>query len=478
MTTTPYRPASGRHHVVIVGAGFGGLFAAKKFKGKDVAVTIVDRTNHHLFQPLLYQVATGILSEGEIAPSIRQVVAEDDNIRVVKGEVRNIDIKEQQVTADLGGKSEVLAYDSLILAAGAGQSYFGNDHFAEFAPGMKSVDDALEIRARVTGAFERAEITSDPEERRRLLNFVVVGAGPTGVELAGQLAEMAHRTLRNEFREVDTNAARIILIDGGPQVLPPFGKRLGRKAARKLEDLGVEVVLNSLVTDVNREGVTYKDMKTGTETSIPSYAKIWSAGVAASPLGKHVAEQAGVEYDRAGRVMVNEDLTLGAYNNVYLIGDMINLKGLPGVAQVAMQGGQYAAKNIINEVENGASPEARAPFDYFDKGSMAIVSRFNAVVKINKAEVSGFIGWLMWLALHLLYLVGFRNRAIAAFSWGLNSVSRRRWQLVATRQQLHARNAINKLRTYEDEKGERSIEVRDNMKFGEGREDEPEAQAD
>ncbi|HEY4598677.1 NAD(P)/FAD-dependent oxidoreductase [Corynebacterium sp.] len=469
MTTNSLGPAGNRHHVVIIGGGFGGLFAAKKFKGKDIAVTIIDRTNHHLFQPLLYQVATGILSEGEIAPSIRQLMADDENVRVIKGEVRNIDIDGQNVTADLGGKEAVIEYDSLILAAGAAQSYFGNDHFAEFAPGMKSVDDALEIRARVTGAFERAEITSDPEERRRLLNFVVVGAGPTGVELAGQLAEMAHRTLAKEFREVDTNDARIILIDGSPQVLPPFGKRLGRKARRKLEDLGVEVVLNSLVTDVDREGVTYKNMKTGEESSIPSYAKIWSAGVAASPLGKHVADQAGVESDRAGRVMVNEDLTLGEHKNVFLIGDMINLNGLPGVAQVAMQGGQYAAKTIIDEIENGTSPEARAPFDYFDKGSMAIVSRFNAVVKINKAEVSGFIGWLMWLALHLLYLVGFRNRAIAAFSWGLNSVSRRRWQLVATRQQLHARNALNKLRKLEDEKGIRSLEVRDNLKFGEGR---------
>lgn len=469
MTTNSLGPAGKRHHVVIIGGGFGGLFAAKKFKGKDIAVTIIDRTNHHLFQPLLYQVATGILSEGEIAPSIRQLMADDENVRVIKGEVRNIDIDGQNVTADLGGKEAVIEYDSLILAAGAAQSYFGNDHFAEFAPGMKSVDDALEIRARVTGAFERAEITSDPEERRRLLNFVVVGAGPTGVELAGQLAEMAHRTLAKEFREVDTNDARIILIDGGPQVLPPFGKRLGRKARRKLEDLGVEVVLNSLVTNVDREGVTYKNMKTGEESSIPSYAKIWSAGVAASPLGKHVADQAGVESDRAGRVMVNEDLTLGEHKNVFLIGDMINLNGLPGVAQVAMQGGQYAAKTIIDEIENGTSPEARAPFDYFDKGSMAIVSRFNAVVKINKAEVSGFIGWLMWLALHLLYLVGFRNRAIAAFSWGLNSVSRRRWQLVATRQQLHARNALNKLRKLEDEKGIRSPEVRDNLKFGEGR---------
>ena len=464
-----HRNMSGRHRVVIIGAGFGGLFAAKKFKDADVSVTIIDRTNHHLFQPLLYQVAMGILSSGEIAPSIRQILANQDNVRVVKGEVREVDVKAKRVTADLGGKDAVLDYDSLIVAAGAGQSYFGNAHFAEFAPGMKSIDDALEIRARVTGAFERAEITDDPAERERLLTFVVVGGGPTGVELAGQLAEMAYRTLRDEFRNINTSDTRIVLVDGGPQVLAPFGKRLGRKASHRLEAMGVEVVLNSMVTDVNRQGVTFKDMKTNEETFVPSYAKIWSAGVAASPLGKHIAEQLGVEVDRAGRVPVNRDLTVGDDRNIFIVGDMMALDRLPGVAQVAMQGGQYAARTIIDEVENGTSPEARKPFDYFDKGSMAIVSRFNAVVKMNKAEVSGFIGWVMWLVLHLLYMVGFRNRAVAAFSWGLNSVSRRRWQLVATRQQLHARNAIRKLRAYEDENGERSIEVRDNLRFGEGR---------
>ena len=469
MSQTPYRPQGDRHHVVIIGAGFGGLFAAKKFKNTDVAVTIVDRTNHHLFQPLLYQVATGILSEGEIAPSIRQILADQDNVRVVKGEVRDISLENHTVTADLGGKDEVLDYDSLIVAAGASQSYFGNEHFAEFAPGMKSIDDALEIRARVTGAFERAEITDDQAERDRLLTFVVVGAGPTGVELAGQLSEMAHRTLRDEFREINTQNTRILLVDGGPHVLMPFGKRLGRKAAHSLEDLGVEVIPNSLVTNVTKEGVTLKDLKTSEESFIPTYCKIWSAGVAASPLGKHVAEQAGVEVDRAGRVSVNPDLSVGEYRNVFMIGDMINLDRLPGVAQVAMQGGQYAARTIIDEVENRTSPEARPPFNYFDKGSMAIVSRFNAVVKLNKAEVSGFVGWLMWLGLHLLYMVGFRNRAVAAFSWGLNSVSRRRWQLTATRQQLHARNAIRKLRDLEDKEGIRSIEVRDNLRFGEGR---------
>ncbi|MGP9723640.1 NAD(P)/FAD-dependent oxidoreductase [Corynebacterium sp. AOP40-9SA-29] len=466
-TTAPFRP-SGRHHVVIVGGGFGGLFAAKKFAGADVDVTIIDRTNHHLFQPLLYQVATGVLSSGEIAPTIRQILRKQRNARVVKAEVRDVNVDEKIITADLGGKDVVLQYDSLIVAAGAGQSYFGNDHFAEFAPGMKSIDDALELRARITGAFERAEITDDPAEKARQLTFVIVGAGPTGVELAGQLAEMAHRTLRNEFRRTDTEQTRILLVDGGPQVLPPFGKKLGRKAQQTLEKLGVEVVTDSLVTNVDRDGVTWKNMKTEEETTVAAYCKIWSAGVAASPLGKHIADQIdGIEADRAGRVPVNKDLSVGDHKEIFIVGDMMSLDKLPGLAQVAIQGGEHAASIIRAEVEQGATE--RPDFKYFDKGTMAIVSRFNAVVKLDKAEISGPIGWLMWLAVHLMFMVGFRNRLVAAFSWGLNTLSANRWHLVATRQQLHARNALRKLRTLEDEQDIRSIEVRDNLKFGDGR---------
>lgn len=466
-TVTPFRP-SGRHHVVIIGAGFGGLFAAKKFAGADVDVTIIDRTNHHLFQPLLYQVATGVLSSGEIAPTIRQILRKQNNARVIKAEVRDVDVDDKIITADLGGKDVVLQYDSLIVAAGASQSYFGNDHFAEFAPGMKSIDDALELRARITGAFERAEITDDPAEKARQLTFVIVGAGPTGVELAGQLAEMAHRTLRNEFRRTDTEQTRILLVDGGPQVLPPFGKKLGRKAQKTLEKLGVEVVTDSLVTNVDRDGVTWKNMKTDEETTVAAYCKIWSAGVAASPLGKHIADQIdGVEADRAGRVPVNKDLSVGDHKEIFVIGDMMSLDKLPGLAQVAIQGGEHAASVIRAEVEEGRTE--RPDFKYFDKGTMAIVSRFNAVVKLDKAEISGPIGWFMWLAVHLMFMVGFRNRFVAAYSWGLNTLSANRWHLVATRQQLHARNALRKLRTLEDEQDIRSIEVRDNLKFGDGR---------
>jgi NADH dehydrogenase len=466
-TATPFRP-SGRHHVVIVGAGFGGLFAARKFAGADVDVTIIDRTNHHLFQPLLYQVATGVLSSGEIAPTIRQILRKQSNARVIKAEVRDINVDDKVLTADLGGKDVVLQYDSLIVAAGAGQSYFGNDHFAEFAPGMKSIDDALELRARITGAFERAEITDDPAEKARQLTFVIVGAGPTGVELAGQLAEMAHRTLRNEFRTTDTEQARILLVDGGPHVLPPFGKKLGRKAQKTLEKLGVEVVTESLVTNVDRDGVTFKNMKTDEETTVPAYCKIWSAGVAASPLGKHIADQIdGVEADRAGRVPVNKDLSVGDHKEIFVIGDMMSLDKLPGLAQVAIQGGEHAASIIRASVEEGSTE--RPDFKYFDKGTMAIVSRFNAVVKLGKAEISGPVGWFMWLAVHLMFMVGFRNRFVAAYSWGLNTLSPNRWHLVATRQQLHARNALRKLRALEDEQESRSIEVRDNLKFGDGR---------
>lgn len=468
MASTPTRPAGGRHHVVIVGAGFGGLFAAKRLADADVDVTIIDRTNHHLFQPLLYQVATGVLSSGEIAPTIRQILGKNENTRVIKAEVRDINVADHVVTADLGGREVVLHYDSLILAAGAGQSYFGNDHFAQFAPGMKSIDDALEIRARITGAFERAEITEDPKEKERLLTFVIVGAGPTGVELAGQLAEMAHRTLRDEFRDIDTDSTRILLVDGSSQVLPPFGKKLGRKAQRKLKTLGVEVVPNSMVTNVDSYGVTWKNMETKEETTVGSYCKIWSAGVAASPLGKHLTDQIdGIDADRAGRVPVNEDLSVGDHKEIFVVGDMMSLKGLPGLAQVAIQGGEHVAKTLRDEISHGTTQ--RSAFSYHDKGTMAIVSRFYAVVKVKDTEISGFLGWIMWLAVHMMFLVGFRNRFVAAYSWGLNSLSPRRWNLVATRQQLHGRNILRRLREMEDEQGVRSVMVRDNLKFGEGR---------
>lgn len=439
-----YRPDGGRKHVVIIGSGFGGLFASKELKDEEVDITVIDRTNHHLFQPLLYQVATGILSSGEIAPSTRQVLAGQDNVDVIKGEVTDIDIEKRTVTAALGEYETTYGYDYLILAAGANQSYFGNDNFAEFAPGMKTIDHALEIRARIVGAFERAELTQDPVEREKLLTFTIVGAGPTGVELAGQLAEMAHRTLAEEYRHFSPSAAKIVLLDGAPQVLPPFGKRLGRYTQRQLEKLGVTVKPNSIVTNVDADSVTYKSTVDGSEHTIPSFCKIWSAGVSASPLGKLVATQAGLEVDRAGRVPVNEDLTLGEHPEVFVVGDMMNLNGLPGVAQVAIQGGEYAAEQIAAEV-SGRESEAREPFNYIDKGSMATISRFSAVAKMGKIEVTGFFGWVLWLLVHVMYLVGFRNRFVSVVSWGINALSKNRWNLAVTRQQQHARTGLMKL---------------------------------
>ncbi|SQG64662.1 NADH dehydrogenase [Corynebacterium renale] len=461
MAETVHRPNSDRHHVVIIGSGFGGITAAKELKNADVDVTLIDRTNHHLFQPLLYQVATGMLAAGEIAPSTRQILSDQDNASVVMGEVTDIDVESQTVTATLGDNQRTYSYDSLVVAAGAGQSYFGNDHFAEFAPGMKSVDDALEIRARIVDAFERAELINDPAERERILTFVIVGAGPTGVELAGQIAEMAHRTLQGSYRNFSPSAAKIVLLDGAPQVLPPFGKRLGRKAQRQLERIGVTVKLNAMVTDVNGDSVTYK---TGDEEHvINSRFKIWSAGVAGSPLGKLVADQVGAETDRGGRVLVNKDLTVGDKKNIFIVGDMINLDGLPGVAQVAIQGGQYAA-DAIALAADGKDPAELGDFEYFDKGSMATVSRFSAVVKMGKVEVSGFIGWILWLAVHVMYLVGYRNRFTAAWAWGLNALSRKRYNLETSQRQKNARTAIERLAKL-TKNDEAPIEVRETRTF-------------
>lgn len=444
MAETPYRPAGGRHHVVVIGAGFGGLNAVQQLKNADVEITLIDKKNHHLFQPMLYQVATGMISAGEIAPSTRQLLRGQANAHFVNGEVTDINIEDQTVTAELDGFSRTFAYDSLVVAAGAGQSYFGNDHFAEFAPGMKTLDDALELRSRIVSAFEKAEFVDDPVERERLLTFIIVGAGPTGVELTGQIAELANRTLRDQYSNYGTTSAKIYLLDGAPQVLPPFGKRLGRKAQRSLERLGVDVRLNAMVTDVTEDAVTYKNMKNEDVVTLEGATKIWSAGVSASPLGKMVADQAGVEADRAGRVSVNDDLTVGQYSNVYIVGDMISLNRLPGVAQVAIQGGAHVAKLIKAKVDEESTANETEAFEYFDKGSMAVISRFNAVVKMGKTEFDGFPAWVSWMGLHIMYVLGFRNRTTVAVNWIQNMISRDRGNLEITEQQRIARNFINK----------------------------------
>ncbi|WP_083336176.1 NAD(P)/FAD-dependent oxidoreductase [Mycobacteroides saopaulense] len=432
-----------KHRVVIIGSGFGGLTAAKTLKRANVDVTLIARTTHHLFQPLLYQVATGIISEGEIAPPTRQILKDQDNAQVVLGDVTSIDLENQVVHSSLLGHDYSTPYDSLIVAAGAGQSYFGNDHFAEWAPGMKTIDDALELRGRILGAFEQAERSSDPVRRRKLMTFTVVGAGPTGVEMAGQIAELANETLKGTFRHIDPTDARVILLDAAPAVLPPFGPKLGDKARKRLEKLGVEIQLGAMVTDVDRNGLTVKHSD-GTVERIESWCKVWSAGVSASPLGKNLAEQSGVELDRAGRVKVGPDLSIPGHPNVFVVGDMMAVDGVPGVAQGAIQGGRYAAKQIKAELK-GRSAEERAPFKYFDKGSMATVSRYNAVVKIGKLEFSGFIAWLSWLALHLVYLVGFKNRLVTLILWSIAFMTRSRGQMAITEQQAWARTRLDQL---------------------------------
>jgi NADH dehydrogenase len=414
-------------------------------------------TTHHLFQPLLYQVATGILSVGEIAPATRIILRKQKNTEVLLGEVVGVDLKNKTVTSKLLDWERVTPFDSLIVAAGAQQSYFGNDHFEAFAPGMKTVDDALELRGRILGAFEAAEVTTSEAERKRRLTFVVVGAGPTGVEVVGQIAELADRTLKGAFRTIDPTEARVIVVEAGPAVMPPMGPKLGLKAQRRLEKMGVEVMLNTMVTDVDYMGLTVKP-KDGEEHRIECAVKVWSAGVQASPLGKLIAEQSdGTEVDRAGRVVVEPDLTVKGNPNVFVIGDLMSVPGVPGQAPGAIQGAAYATKQIKSELKSskkGEAPAARKPFKYFDKGSMATVSRFSAVCKVGKLEFGGFIAWLAWLGLHLYYLVGGRNRLMAVISWFITFLGRGRGQMAITERWVFARRAIEEVREIDREQKE------------------------
>jgi NADH dehydrogenase len=435
------------HRVVIIGSGFGGLFATKHLRRAPVEVTLIARTTHHLFQPLLYQVSTGVLSPGEIAPATREILRRQRNARVLLGDVVDIDVNARTVTSTSPLGSTTTAYDSLIVAAGAGQSYFGHDEFAEYAPGMKSIDDALELRGRIFGVFELAELTRDPVLAQRLLTFVVIGAGPTGVEMVGQIAELAHRTLPRDFRAIDPKRARIVLVDGADEVLGSFGPKLARAARKRLEEMGVEVQLGQMVVDVDAEGVVLAD-KAGNHTRIESSCKVWAAGVSASPLGRRLAAQTGAETDRVGRVKVNPDLTLPGHPEVFVVGDMATLNHLPGVAQVAMQGGKFAAKRISDRLL-GENPQQ--PFRYFDKGNMATISRFNAVAQVGKLRFSGFVAWLLWLVIHLIYLVGFKNRITALLHWTVSFIGRDRSERTATAQQVYARTALRRLPDIESE---------------------------
>jgi NADH dehydrogenase len=431
-----------RHRVVVIGAGFGGLFAIKALRHAPVDITLINGTAYHLFQPLLYQVATGILSEGEIAPPIREVLRKQDNVDIRLGWAKHVDVDNKVVEVSGPGIDYTVEYDTLIVAAGASQSYFGNDQFADYAPGMKSIDDALELRARIFGAFEVADLQTDPEAIDRWTTFVVVGAGPTGTEMAGQIAELAHRNLPGQYKHIDPRKARIILIDAVGAVLNTFGDHLSTRALRQLHLLGVEVELNTKVVGVDLTGIEVETERG--HQRIPSMTKIWAAGVSAPPLAKQVAEAAGAETDRAGRIMVEKDLTLPGHPEIFALGDMMNLAGadgrpLPGVAQVAIQGGRFAADQISRRL---SGKELGQQFRYFDKGSLATISRFSAVASIGKIHLSGFTAWLIWVVVHLFYLVGFKNRLTAVVHWAVSFLGRGRSERVSTLQQAFARQAF------------------------------------
>lgn len=432
-------------HVVIVGSGFAGLKAAQELRKTKADITLIAKTGHHLFQPLLYQVATGILSEGEIAPSTREILKRQKNVEVQLGLVEDIDVAGRRVLWRNHNTNYETPYDILILAAGAGQSYFGNDRFAVFAPGMKTIDDALELRARIFNAFEKAENETDPEEKQKLLTFAVVGAGPTGVEMAGQIRELATHTLRHEFRKIDPCQARVILIDGAPYPLPAFGEKLGQKTRRELEKLGVETIMDAFVTDLDKDHLTLKK-KDGTVTRIASCCKVWAAGVQASELGKLIAAQTGAQLDRAGRVIVGEDLTVKDHPEIFVLGDMMSVPGVPGVAQGAIQSAKFAARIIKARMAGKSAREGqKEKFRYRDKGSMATIARFKAVVKIGKLKFTGFPAWAAWCFLHLLYIVGFKNQIGTLVSWFISFVSSARSERTTTNQQLVGRLALEQL---------------------------------
>jgi NADH dehydrogenase len=404
-----------RHRVIILGGGFGGLSAAQKLRRAAVEVILIDRRNFHLFQPLMYQVATGSLSPGEIAAPLRGVLSRQKNTRVLLGEVSDIDPAAKKVMLVDGAAFE---YDSLIVATGSQTSYYGNDAWREWAPSLKTIEEATAIRHKILYAFERAERAVSREDARAWLTFVIVGAGATGMELAGALAEIATETLKNDFRHINPQEARIILMEGGPRVLASFPEDLSRKAEKAVAKLGVDVMKGVMVTSIDGQGVTFK--RGEVSESLPAHTVLWAGGVQTTVFGKKLAERTHAETDKQGRIKVNADLTIPNYPDIFLVGDLAHAtekdgKPMPGVAQVAIQGGVFAAKTIRARVEGKRPPET---FHYFNKGDMAVIGRASAVANIFGFHLSGLLAWLTWLFIHLIYIVEFQSRVMVFIQWG------------------------------------------------------------
>ena len=409
------------HQVVVIGGGFGGLYAAKSLGKVAVNVTLVDKRNFHLFQPLLYQVATGTLSPADISSPLRSVLNSSKNTKVLMGEVVDIDPQARKVIL----RNAELPYDSLIVATGVSHHYFGNDEWATVAPGLKTVEDALEMRRRIFVAFEAAEKETDPEKRRAWLTFVVVGGGPTGVELAGAIAELAYSTLKNDFRNINTAEAQILLLEGMDRILPPYAPELSAKAEASLQRLGVTVQTKTLVTDIADSVVT---MRQGEQIEqIPARTILWAAGVKASLMGEVLAKRTGAELDRVGRVIVEPDLSVPGHPNIFVVGDLGNFshqngKPLPGVAPVAMQQGQYVAAQIQQQLQGNSL----IPFRYFDRGNLAVIGRNSAVVDLGFVKFSGFLAWLTWVFVHIYFLIEFDNKLVVMMQWAWNYWTRKR----------------------------------------------------
>ncbi|MBD2446340.1 NAD(P)/FAD-dependent oxidoreductase [Nostoc sp. FACHB-152] len=418
------------HQVVIIGGGFGGLYAAKALANTNVNVTLIDKRNFHLFQPLLYQVATGTLSPADISAPLRSILSKSKNTQVVLGEVNDIDPKAQQVI--LGEK--VISYDTLIVATGAKHSYFGKDNWQQFAPGLKTVEDAIEMRRRIFTAFEAAEHETDPEKRRALLTFVIVGGGPTGVELAGAIAELAYKTLQEDFRNIDTSETRILLLQGADRLLPAIAPELSQEAAESLQELGVIVQTKTRVTNIENDIITVKQGEQFKE--IAAKTILWAAGVQGSPMGKVLAQRTGVECDRSGRVIVEPDLSIKGHNNIFVVGDLASFshqtgEPLPGVAPVAKQEGEYVAALIQKRLQG----KTLKPFKYKDYGSLAMIGQNLAVVDLGLVKLKGFFAWVFWLLIHIYFLIEFDQKILVMIQWGWNYLTRKRSARLITEHQ-------------------------------------------